>query len=272
MRELYKYVALTVNGEEISLYDALKPGKLSGNLQFVQDAIDAAIIRQAAHQRGIEASDDELQAAADEFRSSLELYDVAATDAWLEAKHLSFEDALEVLETRVLAGKLREALTGGDCIAQHFAEQRLSFDTAVLYRLVVEQEDVARELRAQIAEDDADFHTLARAYSIDADTRLAGGYWGSRQRDQLEPVIEAAVFGGAPGKIVGPIKTDDGWEILKIESLHHAVLDDPMREVIADQLFEEWLADQRRKARVSIPLLETLMATADEYADQIEDT
>jgi putative peptide maturation system protein len=248
-------VALEINGESISLSDVLRLAKSSGNLQFIQDAVDATLIRQGAAERGIEVSADELQQAADDFRVARDLHDAAATEAWLANNHLSYEDWELLLEFQVTRDKLREALAGAR-VEQHFAEQRFSFDAAVLSRLVLKDEDLARELRAQIVEDGADFHGLARQFSIDGATKLAGGYIGPTRRSSMEAAVESAVFGAQPGKIVGPLKTDDGWQLIKIESFSPATLDDSMRETIKSILFDEWLSERRRKARISIPLLE----------------
>ena len=59
-----------------------------------------------------------------------------------------------------------------------------------------------------------------------------------------------------PGMTVGPIKTYAGWELLKLEALHLARLDEAMRETIKSLLFEDWLTGQRLKAKIRIPLFE----------------
>src|SRR5262245_17213463 len=143
MSDLSEYVALEVNGEEFNLYEILLTAKGNGSLEFLQEAIDAAIIRQEAAERAIEVSDEELQSAADEFRAAHDLYDIAATEAWLAAKRLTFEDWESFIEGNVLRQKLREAVTA-DKIEQHFAVNKLSFDAAELSRLVVRDEEVAR--------------------------------------------------------------------------------------------------------------------------------
>jgi putative peptide maturation system protein len=255
MMELNECPALKIGDEEVSLYDVMRIAKLTGQLQFIDDAIEATIIRQTAAQRGIEVSDEELQQAADDFRIARELQDTEATQSWLEANRLSWEDWELLLEDQLIADKVREMLTAGR-VEQRFAEQGLSFDAAAISRLVLEDEGIARELRAQIIDDGADFHALARQYSIDVVTKLAGGYAGLVSRPELEPAVEAAVFGSEPGKIVGPIKSDDGWLLIKVESLHPAVLDDAMRETIMSLLFREWLSERRLNVRISIPLLE----------------
>jgi foldase protein PrsA len=111
-------------------------------------------------------------------------------------------------------------------------------------------------LNLSIVEDEADFYSLARKYSIDSLTRPAGGYSGLVRRADMEPTMEAAVFGAQPGKTVGPIKTYAGWQLVKPESIHLATLDDTLRETIKSLLFEEWLTGERLKAKTSIPLFE----------------
>jgi putative peptide maturation system protein len=248
-------VAIEVNGEEVSLYDVLSFAKLNGSLQLFSDAIEAAIVRQGAAQKGIEVSDEELQQAADDFRTANELYDAETTQAWLEDRKLSYQEWETSLEYQVTEQKLREVLTTG-LVEQRFVEQKLSFDKAAVSRLVLKDQDVARELRAQIVDDGADFHALAREYSTHSATRPAGGYAGEVLRTDMEPALEAAIFGAQPGKVVGPIKTDEGWELVKLERLIPAELNDEMRETIKTLIFEEWLSEQRKKARIKVPLLE----------------
>ena len=255
MSDLSEYVALEVNGEELSLHDVLLTAKGQGSLQFLQEAIDAAIIRQEAASRAIEVSDDELQSAADEFRAAHDLYDIAATETWLAARRLTFEDWESFIEGNVLRQKLREAITT-DKIEQHFAVNKLAFDSAELSQLVVADEEIAKELRAQIVEDGADFYSLARQYSLDASTRPAGGYAGESRRADMEAVVESSVFGGSPGSVVGPFKLEDGWHLIRIETLHCAELNDDLRETIKDDIFADWFNERLRKAKIKMPMLE----------------
>lgn len=249
-------VAAEVNGESISLAEALRAAKCAGLLQFVGRAVDTALVRQAAAKRGIGVTDEELQAEADLFRAERELYDAAATEAWLANNLLSFADWEAWLEERVTTRKLREAITAGK-VEEHFAVNRLAFDEADISRLVVGDEGVASELRAQIVDDGADFHALARRHSLEAATRPAGGYAGTMRRADLEAAVEAAVFGARPEAVLGPFKEGRGrWALIKVEELRRARLDDALRERIKDQLFAEWLDEQRGKARLSYPLLQ----------------
>ena len=255
MRSLDEYIAIEVNGESVGLRQLLRFAKCGNESRFIRNAADTVLIRQAALEAGIDVTAEEVQCAADSFRTKRELYDQTRTERWLARNYLSHAEWNALLEDEVMRLKLRDILTKGK-VEKYFAEQSLSFDGATISRIVVKEENVAKELRAQIVEDDADFHGLARKYSIDSLTRPAGGYSGLVRRTDMESTMEAAVFGAQPGQTVGPIKTYAGWQLVKLESIHLAKLDGPLREKIKSLLFEEWLASERRKAKISIPLFE----------------
>jgi parvulin-like peptidyl-prolyl isomerase len=255
MRSLDNFIAIEINSESVSLRELLRFAKWSNESRFIRNAIDAALIRQAVLEASIGVTDDELQQAADSFRTQRDLYDEERTERWLVRHSLSQAEWEAALEDEIIRLKLREVLTTGS-VERYFAEQSLSFDTATISRIVVKEENVAKELRAQIVEDDADFYNLARQHSIDLLTRPAGGYAGLVRRTEMEPAMEAAVFGTQPGRTVGPIKTHAGWELVKLEAIHLATLDDSLRETIKSLLFEDWLAGERARAKISIPLFE----------------
>lgn len=246
--------ALDVNGEAVSLTDVLAHAKWKNQLGFYQGATDAVLIRQSAHARALTVSAEELQQAADSFRRAHHLTDPAAAKAWLAARHLTVHEWQHMLEADVLTGKLRVTVTANQ-IEPYFAEHRLSFDAAILSRLVVADEEVARELRLQIVEEGAYFYALARRYSMDAATRPMGGYVGAVGRADLIAVAEAAVFSASAGEVLGPFKLPQGWTLLRVEAIQAAILDDATRNKIRNRLFEEWLQHARAKAQLHTPLL-----------------
>ncbi len=257
MTSLSQFTALEVNGEQLSLADVLRSAKWQGQLGFLNAAADLALIRRQAAQGGIEVLDDELQQAADVFRIARGLHEAEEVEDWLAANHLTFADWERLLEDEVVTRKLRDALTESQ-VEQSFAENKLSFDAATISQIIVSDEEVAKELRVQIFEESADFHKLARVYSIDAVTRPASGYIGVVKRKDLAVELESAVFSAKAGRIIGPIKTDQGWRLIRVHSLHPATLDEATREQIKSSLFGEWLSRQRSKAQISAPLLEAL--------------
>ena len=123
---------------------------------------------------------------------------------------------------------------------------------------MVANEPLAKELRSQIIEEDTDFYALARQHSQDAVTRPASGYAGVVRRADLISTLEAAIFGAVAGAVVGPFKTQAGWELVKVEARQPAQLDEATRAQIVNTLFGEWLSERRGKARITVPLFDLL--------------
>ncbi len=65
------------------------------------------------------------------------------------------------------------------------------------------------------------------------------GYLGPFRPPNLRPEVEALVFGGKSGDVVGQVKTEYGWHILKIQEAARDKLDD-FREHIEKIIQSEW--------------------------------
>lgn len=249
------YPAVQVGDDFITLSQVLAVAKYSGQVEFIEVALEAALIRRAARELGEVASAAELQEAASDFRSERKLYAAADAQAWLAARHLTVAEWQLGLELDVLTRRVRNRVTEPQ-VESHFARRLLSFEHVMVSHLLTPDESLARELKAQVVEDEADFHVLARRHSTDECTRPSGGYRGMVRRGELLPAAQAAVFGARPGEVVGPFETREGWQLILVESTHPACLNETTREEIKSTLFAEWLQSQHRNTRIQAPLLD----------------
>ena len=58
---------------------------------------------------------------------------------------------------------------------------------------------------------------MAAQRSVDDATRYSGGDLGYSTLDVLPDAYAAAVRGQAPGAVVGPVQTESGWAVLRVE-------------------------------------------------------
>jgi len=72
---------------------------------------------------------------------------------------------------------------------------------------------------AVIAKADADFAELAALHSEDPGSKDNGGDLGWFERGRMVREFEDAVFSAKPGEIVGPIESQFGYHIIKVEAL-----------------------------------------------------
>ena len=79
-------------------------------------------------------------------------------------------------------------------------------------------EATARELRARVEAGES-FEDLAREYSADGGTAAQGGDLGVLTRSQLPGELGASIFSMDEGAIEGPVKTDFGYHIVRLEQI-----------------------------------------------------
>jgi peptidyl-prolyl cis-trans isomerase D len=99
----------------------------------------------------------------------------------------------------------------------------------------------------------ADFAALARKHSQDAATAPEGGALDWFSADQMAEPFGTAAFGAKPGEIVGPVRTDFGWHVIRVQEKRPA-LDRQLEEVklkIATRLLRDdrALASARKDAQ-----------------------
>ncbi len=249
MTDLANVVAATVNGETISIKQLLHTLKVQGKMGFVDDALRAVLISQAAKREGVTVSDEELQEAADEYRRWLGLHKASDTQEWFKRNQATVDDLEERIELAICTEKLKQKVTEGRA-AKYLADHRSSFDSASLSQIVVRDRGLAEELLKQITEQNANFHDLARQHSIDGRSRSAGGFLGVMKRRDLDPAIQSVVFDAKSGDVVGPVKGKMGYHICKVEDIRQGELTGDVRSEIDDILFGDWLAEEKEKANM----------------------
>ena len=111
----------------------------------------------------------------------------------------------------------------------------------------------AESLLAQ-AKGGANFEDLAKKYSEDDASKAKGGDLDYFGRGQMVKEFDDAAFAAKPGDIVGPVKTQFGYHIIKVLD-HRQAQTKPLAEVrsqIEDQLKFEQAQDQAQKAADSV--------------------
>jgi len=95
----------------------------------------------------------------------------------------------------------------------------------------------------------ASFAQLAAKYSQDPGNAQRGGFLGWFTKERMVPEFTQAVFGGKPGQIVGPVMTQFGLHIIKVEGFDNRqiVCSEVVRQLNPSSLTSESI---KRKAMV----------------------
>ena len=234
----------------ITKEDILHQIKLSCKIpEIVEQIVTRKVIIAAIEEAGIEVTPEELQKASDRMRAMSKLKDAQATWAWLEKYSLSLDNFEEIVYITLLSQKLSTHLFK-DKVEPYFYEHQLDYAGAIIYEIVLDDEDEAIELFYEIQEGEISFSEAAQQYVQDRELRRKGGYRGKVNRSAMKPEVSAAVFAAASSQILKPIVTADGIYLVLVEEIVKPELDQKLQQKIMLDLFTEWLKHQTEQVQV----------------------
>ena len=122
-----------------------------------------------------------------------------------------------------------------------------------------DQKQKAEDVKKQL-EDGGDFAKLAKEYSQDPGSAAQGGDLGCLGKGETVPSFEKAAFGAKQGEIVGPVKTQFGYHILKVTDVKPKQtrslqeVESQIRSQLATEkqteVFSKWVEEQKKKRDV----------------------
>jgi hypothetical protein len=179
-------------------------------------------VSHVAQERDITVAPEEVQAKADQFRYDHKLENAAQTFEWLEDELLTPEDWEAGIQGDLLKGKLAAELLGQQ-VEDYFAQNKVQYEQAVIYRILVPYFSLAQEIFYQV-EEEISFFEAAHRYDVDENRRLACGFEGKLSRWQLKPNIAAQVFGANLRETIRPLPSDENFELLMVKEFIRAEL------------------------------------------------
>ncbi len=87
--------------------------------------------------------------------------------------------------------------------------------TASARHILVEDEQVCKDLKQQIENGDTTFEDAAKSYS-QCPSGEDGGALGTFGQGQMVPEFDKVVFNDEVGVVHGPVKTDFGYHLLEV--------------------------------------------------------
>ena len=122
--------------------------------------------------------------------------------------------------------------------------QKQSFskpETASAKHILVDTEEKANEILGKINTGDVTFEDAAKEHSS-CPSKNAGGDLGTFGRGQMVPEFENAVFNMNNGEVSGPVKTQFGYHLIKLENKNESSIpeyDEVAEEVGKTLLFQK---------------------------------
>ena len=159
----------------------------------------------------------------------------------LEKEGLTLDDFEAYCETKILMNRIKDHIADEKGIEDYFYNNRAALDQARISCIIVKNENLANEIIMQVTEEGEDFHALARKYSEDGQSKYSGGYVGVISREKLPPEVGAKVFNASPGDVLGPFQKDGLFQLLLVEEITKADINDTnIKDIIKERIFNEW--------------------------------
>ncbi|WP_420023173.1 peptidylprolyl isomerase [Cereibacter azotoformans] len=219
-------VVATVNGQEITLGHmiALRAGLPDQYQSLPDEALFKGILEQLIQQAALSQSVEGTVTKRDQLSLQNE-----------ERGFLSAVAMRRVVEGAVTDEALQAAYDARFADAAEQTEYNAS-------HILVETEEEATKLKAEI-EGGADFADMAREHSSDG-AAANGGSLGWFGLGMMVKPFEDAVVGMKPGEVAGPIETQFGWHLVKLNETRIAEKPtlDEMRDELAGQIEQEAIA------------------------------
>lgn len=190
-------------------------------------------------QIGITLSDQELQEAGDVFRLEHKLLGVPATLAWLSHQRITVEDWSQGIRVEQLTKKLKEHLFR-EIVDTHYLNNRNDYRRVALSRILLNDLPNALKFAHMIRKKNASFCAIALEHSKDKQAKKNGGFVGICFITKLMPKIAEAIADVEEGEVIGPVQTQLGYHIVRVEKWFPAELSE-VREEVLESLFQEWL-------------------------------
>ncbi len=243
---------LTVDDQSITLRECLKHLQTAGKLQsFLGDILRQYVLEQEiATREDLDINPAVIEQAVIDFRLQQQLTDPKVFQEWLNGNGSDYSTFHNQINSNFKVEKLKSVIADAK-LQEYFIERKVFLDRVVLSRIIVENQELADELKIQIQEG-TKFEELAQEHSI-ADDRISNGMMGPVSRGTMPDVIRAAIDSAEPGDLVGPVEVEKRWALFRVEQVIPATLDNQqLRQTLQNELFERWLAEKIQKMTVKL--------------------
>ena len=243
---------LTVDEQSITLRECLKYLQTAGKLQgFLGDILRQHLLEQEiANREDLEISPAVIEQAVIDFRLQQQLTDPKVFQEWLNRNGSDYSTFHNQINSNFKIEKLKSVIADAK-LQEYFIERKVFLDRVVLSRIIVENQELADELKIQIQEGTS-FEELAQEHSV-ADDRISNGMMGPVSRGTMPDTIRAAIDSAEPGDLVGPIEIEQRWALFRVEQVIPATLDNQqLRQTLQTELFDRWLSEKIQKMTVKL--------------------
>jgi putative peptide maturation system protein len=213
---------------------------------LMQRLIDSCIIEGELQRRNVQISPEEVQATLDSMRRRRGLFTAAQLKTWLFDSGMTLSALQDMALKIARANRLRDLVVGAET-TRYLEAHRSAFDAIKLAVLEVGTLARAEEIAAQVRQQAVPLMEVAHRLFVadsEGDARFS---FRSDARHAIEAQFQA---GSLAAKTVHIVAGEQGCLVLEVLAVDPAPISPATAQRVKAKLFQDWLADQRRAARI----------------------
>jgi foldase protein PrsA len=221
-------------------------------------------IEREAKEQGVTVTDAEVKKSFEEQKKQT-FPKAADYEKFLKDSGQTNEDVMMRVRLDTLSNKIREKVTKGkdqvsdQQIKDYYEKNKAQFaqpERRDLSIVLTKTEAKAKEAKSALQSGEP-FKSVAKQYSIDDASKAQGGKLPAVAKGQQEKAFDDAIFKAQKGKIEGPVKTQFGWYVFRVDKVTKASQQSleeaktTIKQVLASQnqqkALDEFVKDFRKK-------------------------
>src|SRR5215208_2712442 len=186
-------------------------------------------IEREAEDQGVKVTDAEVKKSFEEQKKQ-SFPKTADYEKFLKDSGQTNEDVMQRVRLDTLSQKIRDKVTKGkdkvtdQQIEDYYNKNKAQFaqpERRDLSIVLTKTEAKAKQAKAAL-ESGESFKSVAKQYSIDDASKAQGGKLPAVAKGQQEKAFDDAIFKAKKGKLQGPIKTQFGYYVFKVDKVSKA--------------------------------------------------
>jgi foldase protein PrsA len=186
-------------------------------------------IKREAEEQGVKVTDAEVKKSFEQQKKQSFPKD-ADYQKFLKDSGQTNEDVMLRVRLDALSNKIREKVTKGKDkvtdkqIADYYEKNKQQFaqpERRDLSIVLTKTKGKAEQAKSAL-ESGEPFKKVAKRFSIDDASKAQGGKLPAVAKGQQEKAFDSAIFGADKGKITGPVKTQFGFYVFKVDKVNAA--------------------------------------------------
>jgi foldase protein PrsA len=195
----------------------------------MQFLIQGEWVMQEADKRGVEVKQAELQKALEDQKKAVFPNDKQYKQ-FLKTSGMTEDDVLFRVKLNELQQRLTQKVTqdaqkvSDEDVASYYEKNKKRFaqpERRDLRVVLTKTQGKANEAKKALASGDS-FKQVVKKYSIDEASKSQNGLLPAVSQGQQEQAFDSAIFAAPKEKIRGPVKTQFGWYVFKVEKITKA--------------------------------------------------